>query len=319
MRDLLSLARKLGLLSSILLGGCQYFGPNSIDVGRADYNSAIQHTSAQQVLANIIRVHHHEMPLVMDVTQVNAALIVQGTATSSVSGIGSLLGLSGAGPVVPTSPSAGALSTRVVSNQVESVGGTVEYEENPTITYTPLSGQPLIAQLSTPITVDSLAALPDHGWDIAGLMALSVSYLTPNYADEGLAENAISELNWYGAIATSSGRSTLSGAASPGKVGPSNAGPNSASSGNGGQGGSPPANDTLIIYLAPYHAEAFSYLTPREKIMRLWIRLLKIYWDVQPSKATEKYGCGKEFAKTLDGILTDLNGFDHENPLPDGT
>jgi hypothetical protein len=313
-RAITSIATKSTLFAvAVWVSGCQYFGPNSIEVGRPDYNSAIQNTSAQQVLANIVRVHDLKMPLVMDVTQINAALIVQGGITAGVAGIGGLSGLAGAGAVVATSPTAGALSTRVVSSRTGSVGGSFAYEENPTITYTPLSGQPLIAQLSAPITVDSLAALPDSEWPLPGVLELSVNYITPNYRDKDLALNSILELDWHGALTEAAAKSGLSRDISGVNGGSSQQRSSWAPALQQNTPGAP--NDSLVLYLLPERADPHGRQHASEDILTQWIRLIKLYWATQPamgsselasSVATQNF-TGAGMSKLLDDIVKQLN------------
>ncbi|HKM68577.1 MAG TPA: hypothetical protein VJX94_00585 [Stellaceae bacterium] len=255
-RLVLAIKPKMAILAgAVLLTACQFFGPDSIERGRPDYNSAIQTTSAQMVLANIVRVHDGKMPLVMDVTQINAALIVQGTLSPQLSGIGTVMALASAGSAVTTgiTPStgatSGALSSKVVSNKSGTVGGSLEYQESPTITYTPLSGQPLIAQLSTPITVDTLAALPDSNWPLSALTTLSVNYITPNYTDKDLAMNALSELDFDGVLTEASVTSDLSSPPDSKDKKEKNVGqsPSLSPALQKNPGGTP--NDALVFYL----------------------------------------------------------------------
>ena len=53
------------------------------------------------------------------------------------------------------------------------------FQENPNITYTPLMGQSLVSQITTPITVDALANLINSDWPISSVLGLSADRLTP--------------------------------------------------------------------------------------------------------------------------------------------
>src|ERR1700722_685629 len=112
------------------LGGCGVVGPYSIEHGRTSYNDVIHQTSADQLFTNLIRIHNNEMPLFMDITEVDASVLVQGSVTGGVSGIGATKGTTGG----------------TLAGQVSSVAGTGQYQEAPVIRYQPLQGQPLIAQ-----------------------------------------------------------------------------------------------------------------------------------------------------------------------------
>src|SRR5271166_4501150 len=108
---------------TILIGvaGCQFFGPTSIQVGRPVYNEVIQQTSKLQIFANIIRVYHHEPTSFMDVSQISAQFTVQGTLMGAVMAIG---------------------GARTGSTNIGLL-----FQENPVITYSPLTGQSLVSQI----------------------------------------------------------------------------------------------------------------------------------------------------------------------------
>jgi len=159
------------------LAGCQFFGPTSIQVGRPVYNDVIQETSKLQTFANIIRVAKHEPTSFMEVSQINAQFAVQGSLMGAVAGIG---------------------GTRIGSANLGLL-----FQENPNITYTPLTGQSLVSQIATPITVDSLANLINSDWSITSVLSLAVDRLTPGYEDYGMAINALIALDDLGAITIS--------------------------------------------------------------------------------------------------------------------
>jgi hypothetical protein len=279
MRGAIAKARGAAIVAAVLvLAGCQHVGPNSIARGRPDYNAAIQETSQQQLLENIVRVRDAQMPMVMDVTQINAGLTFQTSAGAQLAGIGGQVALQGAGKAVATSNTAGALSSLVVPTEAGLLTSGVIYQETPTITYTPLTGQPLIAQLSTPITVDFLATLPDSDWPITAVMTFAVNYAAPNYLDTSTAINALSALDAIGAVTSSAGRSTLSGAARATESG-DQAKPSLSAPGTS-------ADDTLTFYLLPGKTDD---LATREHVLRLWISLLRIYWPVESQDDLASY------------------------------
>jgi hypothetical protein len=298
MKGAIAKARDASIIAAALaLAGCQHVGPSSIAMGRPDYNSAIQETSQQQLLANIVRVRDAQMPLVMDVTQINAGLTFQANAGAALSGIGTEVALQGAGPAVPTSNTAGALASLVAPAQAGLFSGGLIYQETPTITYTPLTGQPLIAQLSTPITVDFLATLPDSDWPITSVMTFAVNYAAPNYLDTSTAINALGALDAIGALTSSAGHSTLSG----GGARPSEGG-DQAKPGVSTEGFS--SDDTLTFYLLPGKNDD---LAARERALRLWVRLLRIYWPVESQDDLSSY---LGHMKDLDAVMKALEAAD---------
>jgi hypothetical protein len=122
----------------------------------------------------------------MDVTQISASVLGQFSLTGAVSSIGAATGKLGSATVGP-----------------------FEYQESPTIQYQPLLGQALAAQVSTPISIDSLANLFDSDWPLATLLTLSVDRITPGYTDYFAAINALISLDQFGAIILTSETLTI--------------------------------------------------------------------------------------------------------------
>ncbi len=174
------------LLSTTVLCGCSTVGVTSIDQGRTPYNEVIQDTSRQQALLNIVRVSKGESPQFLDVTEVDQAYSVVGSVTGGASSIGAT-----ANPKTTSGTFSGVLGA---------LSGTTSYQEAPTVRYIPLLGQALIAQVSTPLTPESIANLTSSDWSFAALLTLSLDRLTPGYADYDAALNALIDLDAYGAI-----------------------------------------------------------------------------------------------------------------------
>ena len=247
---------------------CSNVGTTSIDLGRTPYNDVIQDTSRQQALLNMIRVANHESPLFMDITEVDAATTLGATILGGPSGIGSLANT--------RSTSAGT-----IAGPVGFITGGAQYQEAPTIRYQPLSGQPLIAQLSTPLTPENLASLYGTRWEFLAVLNLAVYRITPGYSEYDPAINAIADLDQYGAITVA--------ATSSQEVKPSATSTNVTIGYN-----QPAAKDVLTIYFEPNniavsHAQCdlneYGRTGPdqeqkahAEKIVRtLWARLQDIY------------------------------------------
>src|ERR1700749_2013557 len=157
-------------VAAITLSSCSVLGPSSIDHGRTSYNEVIEGTSRQQALLNVVRISNGETPLFMDVTEVDAATSMGGTIGGGASGLGSTANFK--------STSAGT-----IAGPIESVTGSVSYQEAPTVRYFPLSGNALIAQVSTPMSPESLVNLYNSDWPLAAILDLSVNRVTNGYED----------------------------------------------------------------------------------------------------------------------------------------
>jgi hypothetical protein len=133
---------RIGYLMTIcVLGGlltaCNTLGPSAIRSGRLDYNQAITQTNNQQMLMAIIHNRYEELGSLLAVASITAN--VRFTAGTELQlGFGASDNYSG--NLVPFSAS-------------------TVYEENPTISYTPVTGEKYANQLMSPLPVSVLAQL----------------------------------------------------------------------------------------------------------------------------------------------------------------
>jgi hypothetical protein len=180
-------ALSLLAITALTLSSCAVLGPSSIDHGRTSYNEVIEDTSRQQALLNVVRISNGESPLFMDVTEVDAATSFGGTIGGGVSGLGS-------------SANFKSTSAGTIAGPIEAVTGSASYSEAPTVRYFPLSGQALIAQVSTPMAPESLVNLYNSDWPLAAILDLSVNRVTNGYEDYDAAIDAMIDLDLYGAL-----------------------------------------------------------------------------------------------------------------------
>ena len=114
--------------------GCSVVGSNSISMGRASYNEAINKTEDEQLLASIVRSRYGELYSLLAVTGVAANVRFRSSAGVNL-GFGD--------------------SEDYVGNLIPFSGGVI-YEENPTITYAPIQSEQFYRQMLTPIPLDIL-------------------------------------------------------------------------------------------------------------------------------------------------------------------
>ena len=129
--------RLLAWAMGCLLAGCAVVGPPSIRNGRDVYNAAINDTNNQQLLMVIIRSRYSENASLLAVSSVTANVSVS-TSAGIQFGFGNESNYSG--NLVPFS--AGAI-----------------YEENPTVSYTPVEGQKYLRQLTSPVSLSIVMPL----------------------------------------------------------------------------------------------------------------------------------------------------------------
>ena len=124
--------------------GCAYIGPSAIGKGRMTYNEVINYTEDQQLLNLIVRERYHETFGMLRVAGITAS--VRARAEMGVE-----LGIFGS-------------SSDYDGNLVPLSAG-VAYEENPTISYVPLSGEEYLVRLLTPLTIDQAVLLMQAAWE----------------------------------------------------------------------------------------------------------------------------------------------------------
>jgi hypothetical protein len=120
---------------ALLLTGCTVIGPTSISNGRQAYNEAIIRTGNEQMLLAIVRNRYLERGSMLSVSSVTANVKIA-TSAEVQAGFGDQDNY--AGNLVPLT-------------------GSLVYEENPTISYTPVEGQQYLRQLMTPLPVQTVA------------------------------------------------------------------------------------------------------------------------------------------------------------------
>lgn len=156
----------------LIAASCARISPKVIQAGANDYNVAMQNTRNEQMLLNLVRLKYRDTPFFMEVNSVSSQFKLSSEAS---------------------------LSTNFREQQIpESVGlfGKLNFVEQPTISYTPLSGNEFVQRLLTPVSIDTLLLLSNSGWSISRVFRLcaqqinqfpnapSASGPTPEHAPE---------------------------------------------------------------------------------------------------------------------------------------
>lgn len=140
------------LLVAALLASCTGYGPGTIQRDQMDYGLSLNKSLKQQLLSNIVRLRYMEAPVFVDV----ASVINQYSLSGNVqAGLG--------------------FNNSFASGDTGSVGAGGRWEDRPTITYSPISGQKFAQSLLTPVQPEALFALVQSGWPAELMFRLSVS------------------------------------------------------------------------------------------------------------------------------------------------
>jgi hypothetical protein len=159
-------ARVTAFALAATLAGCAWLGPEIIRSGRPAYNDAILTTSDEQLLQNIVRMRFGDSVGFLTVSSVtaNVSFTTSGTAQ---------LGLGG-----PSSNYAGNLVP---------FAATVTAEQNPTISYAPVSGDSLVRQFAVEVPLDLVILMINfaHSQEAAwlALMRRVNNFRNPDFPD----------------------------------------------------------------------------------------------------------------------------------------
>jgi hypothetical protein len=150
--------RALLIVGALGFCGCVVVGPRSITAGRGAYTEVINRTSNEQILNVIVRQRYDETFGMISVVSVTASLRFRAETGTNI-GIGSSEDY--AGNLVPFSAG-------------------VAYEENPTISYEPLSGEQFVRRMLSPVSVTEwhlLSAPVRHPGQVLALAVRRVNEL----------------------------------------------------------------------------------------------------------------------------------------------
>jgi hypothetical protein len=149
---------QFALCSLLALAGCRSIGPGGLTRDRYEYSDSIGESWKRQTLLNVVKLRYLDPPIFVDVGQIVASR----TLSRNLSAFGNA-------PAYNGGPPFGA----VVGNYGLSAGGT--YTDQPTVTYTPLTGNRYIKSLMTPLTPDSVFFMIQAGWPADGVLVMATA------------------------------------------------------------------------------------------------------------------------------------------------
>ena len=149
--------RALLLLPLIALAGCASIGPDRVPRDRFDYTAAVADSWKTQMLLNLVKIRYGDAPVFLDVGQVVAGYSVQrqiaGTATFNE---------------FFKSPAPHAITS------ILGLGASASFNDSPTITYTPMTGERFARSMMMPIPLPSLMGVLQAGFPADLVFRLTV-------------------------------------------------------------------------------------------------------------------------------------------------
>lgn len=134
------------------IAGC-VLGPAALEMSRVRYNEVIQKTTDEQLLLNLVRLRYREAPSFLEVGSVSTQFSFGQSANAT-----------GTIHEGPSSLNPGRLDLRAGIN----------YEERPTVTFTPLQGKDFVRKLLSTLQPDVVVLLSRSGWSIDRVLRVTV-------------------------------------------------------------------------------------------------------------------------------------------------
>jgi len=138
------------LLFSLAVTGCRTVGPGTISRDRFDYTSAISDSWKRQMLLNLVKLRYSDAPVFLDVSSIITQYSLETSVNARVSW------------------------DEFVPGDSQALGATSRYEDRPTITYSPLTGEQFTRNLLTPIPPGAIFSLVQAGWPIDRIFVVCV-------------------------------------------------------------------------------------------------------------------------------------------------
>jgi hypothetical protein len=141
--------RFCGLAIVLVLAGCSSIGPTTIKRDRSDYSSAMANSWKEMQLLNIVKYRYYDPPVFLDVPSV----VSQQELEARVQGTSQLFRRD--------------LTTVSGTQDFYNLEARGQYIDRPTISYTPITGQPFVDLLLRPISPATMFATMDAGYSAA--------------------------------------------------------------------------------------------------------------------------------------------------------
>jgi len=141
----LSFLKKYVIIFVALLTGCRSIGPAVLHNDRYNYNLAMNYTSKQELLLNIVRLRYDDAPMVLRVGNISGS--------TRISHGGSLSGRL-------FFPASGTTSGDFGGN------ASIDYSDNPIISYTPMDNKDFTTQFLGSLELYDLGLLLQSSWSL---------------------------------------------------------------------------------------------------------------------------------------------------------
>lgn len=148
----------LGVLAlCTLVSGCASIGPGTVERDRLDYSAAVGDSWKSQMLLNLVKIRYGDAPVFLDVGQIVAGYSFPRSFAASA-----------AVNQYDGTPAANAITSSV------GLAAGATFNDSPTVTYTPMSGERFARSLMTPIPPSVILSIIQAGNPVEEVFRTSV-------------------------------------------------------------------------------------------------------------------------------------------------
>jgi hypothetical protein len=138
-----------GLLALLAAACTTGLGPRAVRTERPDYNQQIVRSADREMLLNLVRLRYNDSPLFLEL----GGIVAQYTYDAALNASGHIQGAGGGDATAGTS---------------------LGYSEEPTVTYTPLTGEEFATRMLTPVPLESIMLFEQAGWSAERLLLVAI-------------------------------------------------------------------------------------------------------------------------------------------------
>ena len=160
----------------LILSGCMSIGPNTLNRDRFYYNQAMNYSSNQELLLNMVRLRYDETPMMLKVGNISGSTNLQRSGT-----------LAG----IINFPQSGKV------NGSAAPGATMSYTDNPIISYTPLDDQSFTESFLSRLDLRDVSLLLQSAWSIPRVMRVGFQQVGRAYNAPTAARGTSSHIPEY--------------------------------------------------------------------------------------------------------------------------
>lgn len=156
------------MIAMTAIGCARGIGARNLPLDRQAYDEALSNSWKDQLLYNIVKLHYADAPTFLDVTSISQGytLTLGGSAGYT---LGWQFNQSGPSVLTTTAPTGSTVASTqpafVIPQNTLNLNGNISRLSNPTVTYSPMSGDVIKNCIMSPLQLDDLLRSLQNSWD----------------------------------------------------------------------------------------------------------------------------------------------------------